>query len=85
MSNLFNLRVKPSPTRQSQFIIVTPAKIVPQAVDRNLLKRRLRAALRPLKAAIPSGWQVMIFVKKEAVMASYRELATELATTLKNV
>jgi ribonuclease P protein component len=52
------------------------------AVDRNRVRRRVRAILRSLAARTEPGWDVLVVCRPAAVAASHRELAEALEGVL---
>ncbi len=48
------------------------------AVGRNLVRRRLREATRPLLGGIPGGVDLVVVARPEALTASFAELDAEL-------
>ena len=54
------------------FYIVIPKKELKRAVDRNVLKRRIRSIFQRL--SICDGLQITCFVKKDALKKTYVEL-----------
>ena len=61
------------------------SKAVGNAVQRNLVKRRLRHLAREHYPALPSGALVVIRARSAAVSASYPELASDLERCLQQV
>lgn len=62
-----------------KFAVVISKKIEPTAVGRNLVKRRLYALLQEYIASFPPSSAVVVFVKKEAVKATFQELKDSFA------
>lgn len=58
--------------------IVVPKKAVKRAVDRNLVKRRVRDIYRKNKAAWPKEVDFIIYCRKAALEATYDELKAEM-------
>ncbi len=63
----------PSPTANPIIHYQVPKKALPLAVDRNLIKRRLRAIVAPYKANL-KGYKLVIGVKKEIKEAKFKDL-----------
>lgn len=55
------------------------AKTVGNAVQRNLVKRRLREISRPLVAQIPTGWMFVVRALETAKQAPFSQLQEELS------
>jgi len=58
---------------------LTVARALGGAVDRNRIKRRLRAAVRLHGAALPPGVDVVINPKKSVLRVDFAELCKEIA------
>ena len=63
---------------------VVSKKVAPRAVDRNLIKRRCRAAGREHLKKIPTSAAFVFYAKKGAGEASFTELKREIATLVEN-
>ncbi|HEY9842591.1 MAG: ribonuclease P protein component [Candidatus Sericytochromatia bacterium] len=61
---------------------IVSKRISKKATDRNLLKRRLRAAYRSLKQEIPTGHLLLFVARPEAGAATYQELQAQMQTLL---
>ncbi|NJL20679.1 MAG: ribonuclease P protein component [Leptolyngbyaceae cyanobacterium SM1_3_5] len=70
-----------SPTR---FGISISQKVSKRAVDRNRIKRQIRAALRLLLPKIKSGWYLVIVVQPQAIECDYRQFLQELEQLLED-
>lgn len=57
-------------------------KVSKKAVDRNRIKRQLRAAFRELLPAIAPGWRLAIVVKPKATRCKYEHYLRELKELL---
>lgn len=55
------------------------------AVDRNRLRRRLRALMRARRAGLGAGWDLLLIARPEAGRASYAELGEALASLLRRL
>lgn len=58
-------------------------KVSKKAVKRNLIKRRIKAALQELLPRINQGWHIVIVVKTEAIECKYVDFLRELEHLLK--
>jgi ribonuclease P protein component len=56
---------------------ITSTKIWKKAVDRNRIKRRLRAILRTLLSEVPQNLHLLFIVKPEASKATHEQLVEE--------
>jgi len=71
----FSLATASAPVVKAAFVV--SKKVAPLAVTRNLIKRRSRAALSPLAAALrPSHY--VFYAKKEATTASFSEIKNDI-------
>lgn len=68
-----------SPTRIG---ISISTKVSKKAVIRNLIKRRIRAALRELLPKINHNWHIVIVVKTQAIECKYGDFLRELEQLL---
>ena len=66
----------------SRFTVVVGTKISKKAVDRNRLKRQVRAIIHERIDEIAPGFDVMFLVRKEAVGRTHKELEGQLIKTL---
>ena len=71
---LFNIRFHSTEARAPKFVVVVSKKVSASAVRRNILKRRLFSILRAFISRVQQNLAVVIFVKKEAVGASFQAL-----------
>ncbi|TSC84532.1 MAG: hypothetical protein G01um101417_197 [Parcubacteria group bacterium Gr01-1014_17] len=70
----FSVRVHKIVGEGKKFAVVVSKKVVPTAVGRNLIKRRLYALLQEYIVSVPPSTAMVVFVKKEAAKASFQEL-----------
>ena len=66
----------------SRFAVVVGTKVSKKAVDRNRLKRQVRAIIHERLGDITPGFDVMLLVRKEAVGHTYEELEAQLVKAL---
>lgn len=57
-------------------------KVSKKAVQRNLIKRRIRGALQELLPQIDDGWKIVIVVKPQAIECKYVDFLRELKQLL---
>ena len=67
---------------QSKIGISISRKVSKKAVERNQIKRRIRAVFRRLLPQISSGWLIVIIVKPEAKECKYEHFLRELEKLL---
>ncbi len=77
----------PPPERQSPLLpsrigISISTKVSKKAVERNLIKRRIRGALQELLPKINDGWQIVIVVRPQAIECKYGDFLRELEQLL---
>ena len=70
---VFTLEGSEGPSR----IAITVGKPVGCAVERNLVRRRIRGALEEMGAALPAGRRFLFVAKPGAVAQAYAELAAD--------
>lgn len=86
MNSLFSLKIAPVPSHPPfSFMAVISKKTARRAVDRNLLKRRLRHIIRKNKTKLPDGVRVTFFFRQPAIVAPFRELENAVLDSLHNV
>ncbi|MDY6782723.1 MAG: ribonuclease P protein component [Cyanobacteriota bacterium] len=71
-----------APLAPTQFGISLGRKVSKKAVERNRLKRQLRAAIRQLLPSLAPGWKTIIVVKPEARKCKYEHFLRELKELL---
>ena len=81
--SLFNLKSLPNKLPISRFGIVISAKVSKKATVRNLIKRRMTEAIRLRLGQLKTGLDIMLVVKKEAVVADYQAIDQELVKLFK--
>jgi len=67
----------------SRFCFSSSNKVSKLAIKRNLIKRRLRHAIRELLPQIKIGYDVVAIVKPEIIKASYQEIEQALEQALR--
>lgn len=82
-SPLLNVVVSPEKGME-HFIIgfIVSNKVAKKAHDRNLIKRRLRAAMKNILDDLKGGGSIVVIAKKNAVGASYEDLENALYSLL---
>lgn len=75
------LIVLPNDQQRLRFA-VSAGRSVGKAVERNRAKRRVREALRPLIAAIPDGWDVVILARHPITRATFTDIQAALSSLL---
>ncbi|PIP60831.1 ribonuclease P protein component [Candidatus Uhrbacteria bacterium CG22_combo_CG10-13_8_21_14_all_47_17] len=70
---LFTLRLRKSGA-DSRVGFVASKKVFKKAVDRNRVKRRMRAALAGLQGEWPEGFDLLFIIKREVMSVAFAEL-----------
>lgn len=76
MSSFLTIKTKSRGSQKKPLIIIVGKKVAKKAVERNLLKRRIKAIMRPVLKR--SKLDYAIFVRSEAREASFKELGEEI-------
>ncbi|MBN1121692.1 MAG: ribonuclease P protein component [Anaerolineae bacterium] len=76
-SNKLILNVLPNGLPHNRFGFIVSRRIG-NAVTRNQLKRRLRAAVQSWLSNLPEGYDVVIIARQSAAAITYHQLVTEL-------
>lgn len=63
----FNVNYAPNRLGFSRLAFVVNKKVAKKAVDRNLVKRRFREVFRQLYETLPTGYDVIVGIKREAL------------------
>ena len=71
--------------KSSRFAFIISGKIAKKAVQRNLIKRRLREIIRFRLGKIDSGYDVLIIAKKGVLPLTFQDIETEVETLLKKL
>jgi ribonuclease P protein component len=74
---------EPAAPDEPPLVGLVVSRAVGGAVDRNRVKRRLRAAIAPHVPALPPGARVVLRARPSAAVASYDELTGDLARALR--
>ena len=80
---LFNLKYVPNNLPDSRFSFVISSKVEKLATRRNLIRRRLRAAVALLQGGVKPGFDVVILIKKAALAVPYQDLAKQVEIILR--
>lgn len=81
----FTMRVREIKDKTPKVAFITSTKVFKRAVDRNRIKRRLRAIVRELFAEIPKEIHLLLVVKPEALKAEQAPLVAEVRRMLGKV
>lgn len=76
------MRVRKSAEVGPRIAFITSTKVFKLSVDRNRVKRRLRAILRALLPEVPQNVHVLFVVKPEALNAPHLDLVAEIRRVL---
>lgn len=72
-------------TKGPRAACIVSKKVATRAVDRNLIKRRARAALAPALRGVSVSLSIALYAKKDALHASYKEVADDIAHLMSRV
>ncbi|WP_247215583.1 ribonuclease P protein component [Synechococcus sp. C9] len=79
----FRLRYRPHPEGTGlEVAVVVSSKVSKKAVQRNRLKRQIRAALRQLLPACTPAWQMVVTAQPQALTGQYADFLRELEQLL---
>ncbi|WAS04637.1 ribonuclease P protein component [Gloeomargaritales cyanobacterium VI4D9] len=79
----FRLRYRPHPKGTGlEVAVVVSGKVSKKAVQRNRLKRQMRAALRQLLPACTPAWQMVVTAQPQALTGQYADFLRELEQLL---
>ena len=62
----------------SRFGVVVGLKVSKRAVERNLIKRRIREILRKMMKDVKSGYDVMLMANQTSLKTEFKELERQL-------
>ena len=80
---IFSLKYCKNKLSHARATVVVGTKVSKRAVVRNLVKRRLREALRPLMPSIKGPFDILISVRPGSDKKTYAELSSTLLFALK--
>src|SRR5882724_11280555 len=78
-SPLFSVYWRKNQKAALRFGFLVSKKVSTKSHDRNLVKRRLRAAAHELSPFLPAGWDVLIVAKKISIDKEYPLILRALA------
>jgi len=76
------LKIKKTKGSGPRFAVVAGLKVSKKAVQRNKIKRRIRAIISKTHPKILSGYDIVVIAKKEAVTEKFKTLQEDLIKTL---
>lgn len=79
MATVF-VKMRPRGFQKKPLIVSVSAKIIKKATERNLLKRRIRAIMRPVIKQTKTDY--MIIVRKEVMGTVFSELEREITAQI---
>ncbi|MES2087936.1 MAG: ribonuclease P protein component [Patescibacteria group bacterium] len=82
-SESFSLRTVSLGSQPARFSVVVSKKIEKRAVQRNFMKRRMYALIRPYLSKAKSGLQAVFFLKKKIAKDPIEKLKTEIEAVFK--
>ncbi len=78
-----SLKYAPNGMKYSRFAVVVGTKVSKKAVERNRIKRRVRAVLAKKVPCVPPGFDLAFMARKEAMTIPFPELEQRIARALK--
>lgn len=82
-SRLFLLKFIKNNLKNSRFAFVVSLKVSKRAVDRNLIKRRMREIIRILNKDIKEGYDLVFIMNSLSLNVTYKDLQNEVVKSLK--
>lgn len=79
LTTIFSLKLAKNNLKETRFAVVVGTKVHKRAVKRNLIKRRVRAALAELLPGIKPGFDVVISARNGALDKTFDQIKAELA------
>jgi ribonuclease P protein component len=76
------LRYKKNQTSQSRFAVVVGTKVSKKAVDRTLIKRRVRGVLERNIEQLKGGYDVVLIARPQALSMNAQELCSAVESAL---
>jgi len=83
MSRLLILAWSPNTVATLRVGFVVSKRVSKRAVQRNYLKRLLSEAMRPLLADLPTGWDIVISARNQALGADLYTLSRDITLLLR--
>jgi ribonuclease P protein component len=80
---LIVLKIYRNDLERSRFCVIT-GNSIGKAVQRNHVKRRLRAAFDNLSEKIDDGWDVLVIARSPIKLVKYREISSVIESLLTN-
>ncbi len=81
--NHIGLKFAKNGRQDSRFAVIVGSKVSKLAVDRNRLKRQIRAILQKHIASFVGGYDVMLLTRKETLGKKFADLEIQLLAALK--
>ncbi len=77
-SSFFNVKFMPNQLKHSRFCFIVSTKISKKAVDRNKLKRRLKAIVYKNLSNFSQNYDIIILTKPAALTINFKQLEKNL-------
>ena len=81
-SRLLILAWTPNDIARLRIGFVVSKRVSKHAVERNHIKRLLSEAIRPLLPALPSGWDIVLSARNQAITADVHMFEQDITTLL---
>ncbi|MCK9438981.1 MAG: ribonuclease P protein component [Patescibacteria group bacterium] len=84
-SNVLGFKVLKNDLNESRFCVIISAKISKKAVERNKIKRRIRAIVNRDLKQIKKGFDIIIIVTKNIINLEFSGLSQEVEDSFKKI
>lgn len=84
-SDILGIKLVANNTEKSRIGFLVGSKVSKKAVVRNLIKRRLRAAISSFLFSLPSGFDIVIIANKKIIEYNFSDIKKVLEINLKKL
>lgn len=79
------LKIKKTKTKKSRLGIVVGSKISKKAVERNKIKRRIKAIFKKTYIKLVPGYDIVVVAKKEILKNKYKNIEQDIITIMEKL